>query len=77
MERLVSLSHEETRSLLVKYFSKVIDLRIEFRKQDIAFSDLEVSVRAFKGFWWSYSGSLKESWMSVGLEDVVFLFLLC
>ena len=44
MERLVSLSHEETRSLLVKYFSKVIDLRIEFRKQDIAFSDLEVSV---------------------------------
>ncbi|XP_050696395.1 kinesin-like protein KIF27 isoform X2 [Eriocheir sinensis] len=41
MERLVNLSHEETRSLLVKYFSKVIDLRVEFRKQDIAFNDLE------------------------------------
>lgn len=42
MERLMNLCPEETRSLLVKYFNKVIDLRIEFRKQDMAFSELEV-----------------------------------
>nr|XP_045609044.1 kinesin-like protein kif7 [Procambarus clarkii] len=41
MERLMNLCPEETRSLLVKYFNKVIDLRIEFRKQEISFSDLE------------------------------------
>lgn len=38
----MNLCPEETRSLLVKYFNKVIDLRIEFRKQEISFSDLEV-----------------------------------
>ncbi|CAL4230383.1 unnamed protein product, partial [Meganyctiphanes norvegica] len=41
MDRLMNLSTEEIRSLLVKYFNKVIDIRIEFRKQEIAFADLE------------------------------------
>ena len=47
MDRLMNLSPEEMRSLLVKYFNKVIDLRIEFRKQEIAFSELEVNFNYF------------------------------
>ncbi|MPC21903.1 Kinesin-like protein KIF7 [Portunus trituberculatus] len=64
MERLVSLSHEETRSLLVKYFSKVIDLRIEFRKQDIAFSDLETQYDEQS----RYISDLKAAYQQASLE---------
>ncbi|KAG0703942.1 Kinesin-like protein KIF7 [Chionoecetes opilio] len=64
MERLVSLSHEETRSLLVKYFGKVIDLRVEFRKQDIAFSDIESQYEEQS----RYISDLKAAYQQASLE---------
>ena len=38
----MSLSHAETRSLLCKYFQKVIDLREGSKKMEQQFADLEV-----------------------------------
>lgn len=40
--RLMSLTHTETRSLLCKYFQKVIDLREGSKKMEQQFAELEV-----------------------------------
>ncbi|XP_069935745.1 kinesin-like protein KIF7 isoform X2 [Cherax quadricarinatus] len=64
MERLMNLCPEETRSLLVKYFNKVIDLRIEFRKQEIAFSDLENQYEEQS----RYISDLKAAYQQASLE---------
>lgn len=42
LTRLMSLTHAETRSLLCKYFQKVIDLREGSKKMEIQFGELEV-----------------------------------
>lgn len=42
LTRLMSLSHAETRSLLCKYFQKVIDLREGSKKMEVQFAELEV-----------------------------------
>ncbi|XP_068249872.1 kinesin-like protein KIF27 [Palaemon carinicauda] len=64
MDRLMNLCPEEMRSLLVKYFNKVIDLRIEFRKQEIAFSDLEVQYDEQS----RYISDLKAAYQQASLE---------
>ncbi|XP_071521390.1 kinesin-like protein kif7 [Panulirus ornatus] len=64
MDRLMNLCPEETRSLLVKYFNKVIDLRIEFRKQEIAFSDLENQYEEQS----RYISDLKAAYQQASLE---------
>ncbi|KAG7172995.1 Kinesin-like protein kif7-like, partial [Homarus americanus] len=64
MERLMNLCPEETRSLLVKYFNKVIDLRIEFRKQEIMFSDLENQYEEQS----RYISDLKAAYQQASLE---------
>ncbi|XP_047490403.1 kinesin-like protein KIF7 [Penaeus chinensis] len=64
MERLMNLCPEETRSLLVKYFNKVIDLRIEFRKQEISFSDLETQYDEQQ----RYISDLKAAYQQASLE---------
>ena len=43
MSRLGSLTAPETRTLLTKYFEKVIDLREDERKKSLECSTLEVS----------------------------------
>ncbi|KAK4327216.1 hypothetical protein Pmani_002302 [Petrolisthes manimaculis] len=64
MERLMNLCPEETRSLLVKYFNKVIDLRTEFRKQDLAFSELESQYEEQS----RYVSDLKAAYQQASLE---------
>lgn len=41
----MSLTHVETRSLLCKYFHKVIDLREGSRKMEQQFAELEVTMK--------------------------------
>lgn len=41
----MSLSHAETRSLLCKYFQKVIDLREGSKKIEQQFAELEVRIQ--------------------------------
>ncbi|KAK7065170.1 microtubule motor activity protein [Halocaridina rubra] len=64
MERLMNLCPEEMRSLLVKYFNKVIDIRIEFRKQELAFSDLEAQYDEQS----RYISDLKAAYQQASLE---------
>lgn len=44
----MNLTHAETRSLLCKYFQKVIDLREGAKKMEQQFAELEVSVKRIK-----------------------------
>ncbi len=44
MHKLNSLTAVETRSLLHRYFEKVIDLKENDRKKDIVCSELEVKI---------------------------------
>ncbi|XP_018018379.1 kinesin-like protein 2, partial [Hyalella azteca] len=58
LDRLLNLSLDEIRALMVKYFSRVIDIRIEFRKQEIAYTELELQFedqsRLLQKLEWSY-----------------------
>ncbi|KAF2352244.1 hypothetical protein FHG87_017000 [Trinorchestia longiramus] len=58
LDRLLNLSLEEIRTLLIRYFSRVIDIRIEFRKQEIAYTELELQFedqsRLLQKLEWSY-----------------------
>ncbi|XP_076065680.1 kinesin-like protein costa isoform X2 [Oratosquilla oratoria] len=64
MERLMNLTAEEIRSLLVKYFNKVIDIRLEFRKQEISFSDIEKQYEEQS----KYIHDLKAAYQQASLE---------
>lgn len=48
MTQLLSLTHRETRSLLCKYFRKVVDLREGAKKMEQQYADLEVRLKLHK-----------------------------
>lgn len=65
LTRLMSLTHVETRSLLCKYFHKVIDLREGSRKMEQQFAELESQFEDQSRYVWKLSSALKHTQLEV------------
>jgi len=65
LTRLMSLTHVETRSLLCKYFHKVIDLREGSKKIEQQFAELESQFEDQSRYVWKLSSALKHTQLEV------------